>query len=277
MRLVQDTASEVQEDEDTRECKKLSQNMKFFLSREVPRESLLFVIPAFGGVVSWEGDGAPFKEADSSITHQGHKYLSREYIQPQWVFDCVNAWIILLTEAYMVGRVPPPHLSLFVDDEAEGYVPNHAKTIKQLQGAARNDVLPLPGMGKDDMDDPQHLLAEGYINRTEANEAAEKKCKMMLYEKQYHNELKMEIQGDLNINQQSSKEMDSKEESLPYMEQIANDADAHSKALMSRRERGLYEAIRIGKKRKEAHVEKLKERKRNIQEAQKSEKKQRSA
>ena len=37
---------------------------------QVPRESLLFVIPAFGGIVSWEGDGAPFTEADGSITHQ---------------------------------------------------------------------------------------------------------------------------------------------------------------------------------------------------------------
>ncbi|GKV37239.1 hypothetical protein SLEP1_g45294 [Rubroshorea leprosula] len=238
MHLVQDTTSKVEEDEDTRECKILFQNMKFFLSREVLRE---------------------------------------EYIQPQWVYDCVNARIILPTEPYMVERVPPPHLSPFVDDEAEGYVPDYAKTIKQLQAASRNDVLPLPGMGKDELDDPQHLLAEGYINRTEANEAAEKKYKIMLYEKQYQNELKMEIQGDLSINQQSSKEMDSKEESLPDMEQIANDADAHSKAMMSRRERGLYEAIRIGKKRKETHVEKLKERKRNIQEAQKPEKKQKSA
>lgn len=37
---------------------------------QVPRESLLFVIPAFGGTVSWEGEGAPFEESDQSITHQ---------------------------------------------------------------------------------------------------------------------------------------------------------------------------------------------------------------
>lgn len=37
---------------------------------QVPRESLLFVIPAFGGTVSWEGKGAPFGESDQSITHQ---------------------------------------------------------------------------------------------------------------------------------------------------------------------------------------------------------------
>ncbi|KAE8720118.1 Pescadillo-like protein [Hibiscus syriacus] len=68
---------------------------KMELQGTVPRESLLFVILAFGGVVSWEGDGAPFSEADDSITHlivdrpsQGHVYLSRDYVQPQWVYDC---------------------------------------------------------------------------------------------------------------------------------------------------------------------------------------------
>lgn len=41
-----------------------------FFYFQVPRESLLFVIPAFGGMVSWEGDGAPFGEGDKNITHQ---------------------------------------------------------------------------------------------------------------------------------------------------------------------------------------------------------------
>lgn len=35
---------------------------------------------------------------------QGHIFLSREYVQPQWVYDCVNARIILPTVAYLVGR-----------------------------------------------------------------------------------------------------------------------------------------------------------------------------
>jgi hypothetical protein len=42
----------------------------FGLIIQAPRESLLFVIPAFGGTVSWEGEGAPFAESDQSITHQ---------------------------------------------------------------------------------------------------------------------------------------------------------------------------------------------------------------
>ena len=40
------------------------------LYSQVPRESLVFVIPAFGGVVSWEGEGAPINESDQSINYQ---------------------------------------------------------------------------------------------------------------------------------------------------------------------------------------------------------------
>nr|AFK42806.1 unknown [Medicago truncatula] len=131
MQLVEKVAGEGEEeyDQETRECKNLFRNVKIFLSREAPRESLLFVIPAFGGTVSWEGEGAPFAESDQSITHQivdresqGHRFLSREYVQPQWVFDCVNARIILPTDNYFVGRIPPPHLSPFVDYDEGAYV-----------------------------------------------------------------------------------------------------------------------------------------------------------
>lgn len=278
MHLVQGAEGEDEDDQETKDCKKLFRNMKIFLSREVPRESLLFVIPAFGGVVSWDGDGAPFKEADQSITHQivdrptqGHTYLSREYVQPQWIYDCINARIILPTEDYLVGRIPPPHLSPFVDNETEGYVPDYAETIKRLQAAARNEVLPITGMGKEDLDDPQNLLVEGYISRTEAIEAAERKQKMEALEKQYREELKMELQGpesspvSKKIKQSSVEDMPAREEHLPGLQQVAEDAENRDILTMSRRKRGLYEAIKKNKERKNARIDKLKERKKAIE------------
>uniref|UniRef100_A0A2P2LPS2 Pescadillo homolog n=2 Tax=Rhizophora mucronata TaxID=61149 RepID=A0A2P2LPS2_RHIMU len=281
MHLIEGNTDDDEEDQDTKECKKLFRNLKFFLSREVPRESLLFVIFSFGGAVSWEGEGAPFVEADQSITHQivdrptqGHRYLSREYVQPQWIYDCVNTRIILPIENYMVGRVPPPHLSPFVDNEAEGYVPDYAETIKRLQAAARNEVLPMPGVGQEDLDDPQHLLAEGYINRTEATEAAEKRQKLAALEKQYHEELKLELEGAhstpvMEKAKQASPEKTEAQDSALDIQQIAEDTENMSTLLMPRKKKGLLEAMKKNKERKKAHINKLKERKKKY-DAQKS-------
>ena len=59
--------------ESLKKLKNLFKNTKIFLNREVPRESLVFMIRAFGGQVSWDSTvapGATFNEDDSKITHQ---------------------------------------------------------------------------------------------------------------------------------------------------------------------------------------------------------------
>ncbi|XP_075520846.1 pescadillo homolog isoform X1 [Primulina tabacum] len=276
MNLVEDAAKEDEEDSETRDCKNLFKNRKFFLSREVPRESLLLIIPAFGGTVSWEGEGAPLEESDQSITHQvvdrptqEHKFLSRDYIQPQWVYDSVNARILLPTEKYMVGCVPPPHLSPFVDNEAEGHVPEYAEAIQRLKAAARKEVLPLPGAGKD-LDDPQSLL--GIIDRAQAIEAAEIKQKMAILEKQYHHELNLELQGvqySVVSNEVEGKD-DAEVETATDINQIAADEANMSKMLMSRKRIKLYDAIDIGRARKRIAKQQIKERQKRIAEAMKS-------
>lgn len=79
----------------------------------------------------------------------------------------------------MFGSVPPPHLSPFVDNEAEGHVPEYAEAIARLKAAERKEVLPLPGMGKEDLDDPQSLL--GIIGRAEDIEARNKRQKVYIF------------------------------------------------------------------------------------------------
>ena len=64
---------------------------------------------------------------------QGHKFLSRQYVQPQWVFDSGNFRVLAKAELYAVGLVPPPHLSPFTQADDEGYVPDYMKTMLQLQ------------------------------------------------------------------------------------------------------------------------------------------------
>ncbi|CCJ29056.1 unnamed protein product [Pneumocystis jirovecii] len=109
------------------------ENFIFYLSREAPRYSLEFVIRSFGGKVGWDpvlGDGSPFKEDDMAITHQiydrpslNKRIITRVYIQPQWVYDCINKKKILNTDEYAPGSLLPPHLSPFVNVNDNEYNP----------------------------------------------------------------------------------------------------------------------------------------------------------
>ncbi|GFR53151.1 hypothetical protein Agub_g15871, partial [Astrephomene gubernaculifera] len=135
-------------------CRHLFRGMVFFLGREVPREPLMLVVRAFGGVAAWDGEGSPYDEANEAITHQvvdrprqGHRFLSREYVQPQWVFDSANFRVLMSADLYAPGQVPPPHLSPFVGEaDEDGYTPDFAKTIRRLQDAAHAARLRAAGL-----------------------------------------------------------------------------------------------------------------------------------
>ncbi|KCV69114.1 hypothetical protein H696_04530 [Fonticula alba] len=115
----------------------------FFLSREVPREALEFVIRACGGTVGWsDATFGAISEDSDSITHhivdrptQGHVYLDREYIQPQWVFDSINAARLLETKPYAPGESLPAHLSPFHEVLPGGYDP--VAEHQQLEDAVK--------------------------------------------------------------------------------------------------------------------------------------------
>lgn len=63
----------------------LFKGLKFFISREVPRESLVFVVRSCEGEVSWDSSifaGATFDETDESITHQ---IVDRPSVEKQYL------------------------------------------------------------------------------------------------------------------------------------------------------------------------------------------------
>lgn len=142
----------------------------FFLGRETPRYSLEFVIPAFGGTVSWEGVGddelgsGPFGPDDKRITHHvvdrpklNKQRVDRHYVQPQWIYDCINCQKLLPTAPYVsdafnpachsqetrsshevpltpirytVGATLPPHQSPFGDEGQDAsFVPPDPTTL----------------------------------------------------------------------------------------------------------------------------------------------------
>jgi len=118
---------------------------RFFVSREVPRRILEVIILSNGGELSWDGRYAPYPETDPRITHvimdrdvipeaslAAAKGATREFVQPQWVFDCANEQMLIPTDKYAPGRQAPPHLSPFVRENRFSYVPERREELQAL-------------------------------------------------------------------------------------------------------------------------------------------------
>lgn len=147
----------------------------FFLSRETPRQPLEFILRAFGCKrVGWDammGDGAfTHNENDTSITHQvvdrppltqtgplegqtqnkekpndgvtsqvlksGGRIPGRTYVQPQWVWDCINQAKLLRPDLYAPGATLPPHLSPWVKPSKGKYDPSLPLAEQEREGEA---------------------------------------------------------------------------------------------------------------------------------------------
>ena len=140
--------------------------LTFFLSRETPRQPLEFILRAFGCKrIAWDavlGDGAfTNNERDSTITHQitdrpptamspavqlpngelelvqsGYKIPGRIYVQPQWVWDCINGLKLLRPDLYAPGATLPPHLSPWVKPTKGAYDPTAPLAEQEREGEA---------------------------------------------------------------------------------------------------------------------------------------------
>lgn len=147
----------------------LFSDFTFFLSRETPRTPLEFLLKACGCKrVGWDavlGEGAfTTDEKDLSITHQvvdrpnlpanafpsvpndagegdlaqrnGARVAGRTYIQPQWVWDCVNQGKLLRPDLYAPGATLPPHLSPWVKPKQGQYDPTTPLAEQEREGEA---------------------------------------------------------------------------------------------------------------------------------------------
>ncbi len=108
--------------------KELFSSLIFLLNRETPVYSLQYLILSFGGIFTLDEDVTSAQGL--KVTHHvmdrplvGKINTQREYVQPQWIVDSLNNLYLLPSHQYKPGMAPPPHLSPFINDSAEGYVP----------------------------------------------------------------------------------------------------------------------------------------------------------
>ncbi|XP_012863792.1 pescadillo homolog [Echinops telfairi] len=258
--------------------KKLFEGLKFFLNREVPREALAFIIRSFGGAVSWDKSvciGATYDVTDSSITHQivdrpGQQtpVISRCYVQPQWLFDSVNARLLLPTESYLPGVSLPPHLSPFVSEKEGDYIPPEKLKLLALQRGEDPGNLNESEEEEEEEDDKESEEEEGGEEEDEeAGSEKEEEARLAALEEQ-------RIEGKKPRVTAGTVKLEDKQ-------RLAQEEEGEAKRLaimmMKKREKYLYRKIMFGKKRKVREANKLAEKRKAHDEAVRREKKTKKA
>jgi pescadillo protein len=157
---------------DTVTVGKVFSGLVFFISREVPRKHATFVVESMGGrVVAEFGATVTHFIIDRPAPLPPHTCVaSVEYVQPQYLYDCLNTRMMLPVKGYRMSEELPAHVSPFtvsltneVGDNAAveevkknhprvvGYVPDRVHEIRKLKDP--NYSVVDPGNKLQDWDD----------------------------------------------------------------------------------------------------------------------------
>ncbi|GLA95631.1 mRNA-binding ribosome synthesis protein nop7 [Aspergillus tubingensis] len=197
----------------------------FYVSREAPKAPLEFILRSFGCTrIGWDavlGDGAfTHDETDTRITHQivdrpslpesslpaipaastdgaaqkvrpGTRIPGRTYVQPQWVWDCINEGKLLRADLYAPGATLPPHLSPWVKPSKGGYDPRASLAEQEEEGEAELD---------EDSDEEMEEATD------------EKKAETKEEESEAESEEESDINGGMDVAETDEDESESEEE-----------------------------------------------------------------
>ena len=116
--------------------RKLFSKCVFLFNRETPIYALQYLVLSFGGSFYTQDDELKKIKVTHHVLDRPliKKVKDTEYVQPQYLVDCLNNLFLLPVSQYSPGISPPAHLSPFTDDHNEGYMPMRQKEIKHLKG-----------------------------------------------------------------------------------------------------------------------------------------------
>lgn len=288
-----------------------------FISREAPRHPIEFLLIAFGCKrIGWDkvlGEGAfTHDEADPRITHQivdkpaiafqtspddslaakrGYIVPGRIYVQPQWIWDCVNEMRLVRTDHYAPGETLPPHLSPWMKPVKGQYDPRATLEEQQPEGeedeelseAEAQELLENAESDVSEDDDLEERGAEGMTvdmagdsseGEAETDEfggfdGEEDDVRSENEESDHQAELIAEAEGK-NISGRKSKSTRTKQKEERILQQRREDEEIErQKMMMSNKKRKLYEKMQHSNSLRDAEAEKLRRKRRKLERGQK--------
>ncbi|KAI1613567.1 Pescadillo N-terminus-domain-containing protein [Exophiala viscosa] len=308
----------------------------FFISREAPRHSIEFLLRAFGCKrVGWDtvlGEGAfTHEETDPRITHQivdrpalaqplpslegqetsktdqnlqvvkpGFIMPGRIYVQPQWVWDCVNEGKLLQTDIYAPGETLPPHLSPWVRPTSGQYDPRATLEEQELEGEAEEDgeeeetaEIDGPEDEEDEEDESEEedeeVDAGGMDVAGSEDESEEDVDEVDAFggfeddaddaansdideEAQHQKELEAEALGEpVPVTQTNGEAQKAKARQARKAAQTKKDEEIErQKMMMSNKKRKLYEKMQFSNAKRDTEAEKLRAKRRKVERTGKS-------
>jgi pescadillo protein len=305
----------------------------FYISREAPKAPLEFILRSFGckrvGWASVLGDGAfTHDETDPRITHQivdrpqlpqeslptipagettqvqpGNRIPGRTYIQPQWVWDCINDGKLLRADLYAPGATLPPHLSPWVkatrgaydpratlaeqeeEDEAENAA-DASDSDEEMedepvveQKAAESDAesvdggMDVAGTDDDESDESEEEVED--FGGFEEGAASESEDDDEAARTQHQKELEAEAAGlpfTAGATDEAAKKKAAKSKKIAAKKQSEDDELDRQKMMMSRKKRKLLEKMMYSNKKTADESAKLRSKRRKLEKGEKGDK-----
>ncbi|KAK3393836.1 Pescadillo N-terminus-domain-containing protein [Podospora didyma] len=279
----------------------------FFLSRETPRQPLEFILRAFGCKrIGWDsvlGEGSfTTDESDPSITHQivdrpviqaatkedgdgednqtsqklNQRYPGRVYVQPQWVWDCVNDDELKSPELYAPGASLPPHLSPFVRSTNGQYDPTLPLEAQETEAEALDADLADDKEAEDEEEDENDMdigsanddSEEEDEDDVDVEEDEEEGSEDEDATLQRQRELEAEIAGKAvpskKVDAKTKSKLDAKKALEKKAKEEAEDLE-RAKGMLSKKKRKLFEQMQYTNNKKSAEDVKLRSKRRKLE------------
>ncbi|KAK0745780.1 Pescadillo N-terminus-domain-containing protein [Schizothecium vesticola] len=290
----------------------LFSNFTVYLSRETPRQPLEFILRAFGCKrIGWDsvlGEGSfTTDESDPSITHQivdrpviqavtstegdgednqtaqklaqNQRFPGRIYVQPQWVWDCVNDEELKSPELYAPGAALPPHLSPFVRKTQGQYDPTLPLEAQETEAEAIDADLAEAEDGDEDdedvendmdvdEDDEEEEAGEdfGGFDEEEQEEASDDDDEEATRQRQ--RELEAELAGasvkSKGVDPKTKAKLEQKKALEKKAREEAEDLE-RAKGMLSKKKRKLFEQMQYTNNKKSAEDLKLRSKRRKLE------------